>query len=135
MSAEMGKLHREALAEIDKSAAACDYYAERAGDYLAEQTILTEARRSYVSYEPIGCVLAIMPWNFPIWQVFRFLAPALMAGNVALLKHAITVPRCADAIARIVHAAGVPLGGRSEEHTSELQSLMRISYAVFCLTK
>src|SRR3546814_20586449 len=66
MSAEMGKLHREALAEIDKSAAACDYYAERAGDYLAEQTILTEARRSYVSYEPTGCVLAIMPWNFPI---------------------------------------------------------------------
>lgn len=110
MSAEMGKLAREALAEIEKSAAACDYYAERAGDYLAEQTITTEARRSYVSYEPIGCVLAIMPWNFPIWQVFRFLAPALMAGNVALLKHAITVPRCAEAIARIVHAAGVPVG-------------------------
>src|SRR3546814_11815937 len=86
MSAEMGKLHREALAEIDKSAAACDYYAERAGDYLAEQTILTEARRSYVSYEPIGCVLAIMPWNFPIWQVFRFLAPALMADRKSVVS-------------------------------------------------
>ncbi|PKM06766.1 MAG: succinate-semialdehyde dehydrogenase [Gammaproteobacteria bacterium HGW-Gammaproteobacteria-4] len=110
MSAEMGKLRREGLAEIEKSAAACDYYAERAGDYLGDEPVATEARRSYVSYEPIGCVLAIMPWNFPVWQVFRFLAPALMAGNVALLKHAITVPRCADAIARIVHGAGVPAG-------------------------
>lgn len=110
MSAEMGKLRREGLAEIEKSASACEYYAERAGDYLADTAVATEAHRSYVSYQPIGCVLAIMPWNFPVWQVFRFLAPALMAGNVALLKHAITVPRCADAIARIVHAAGVPTG-------------------------
>jgi len=110
MGAEMGKLHGEGLAEIEKSAAACEYYARRAGDYLAIQPVATEARRSYIDYQPIGCVLAIMPWNFPLWQVFRFLAPALMAGNAALLKHAITVPRCADAIARIVHAAGVPMG-------------------------
>jgi len=110
MSAEMGKLCGEGLAEVEKCAAACEFYARRAGDYLAVQSVATEARRSYIGYQPIGCVLAIMPWNFPLWQVFRFLAPALMAGNVALLKHAITVPRCADAIARIVHAAGVPVG-------------------------
>jgi len=116
MSAEMGKLQREGLAEIDKSAACCEYYADHAGDYLADEPIATEAIRSYVSYQPIGCVLAIMPWNFPVWQVFRFLAPALMAGNVALLKHAITVPRCADAIARVVHAAGVPGGAFAALH-------------------
>jgi succinate-semialdehyde dehydrogenase/glutarate-semialdehyde dehydrogenase len=110
MGAEMGKLRGEGLAEIEKSAAACEFYAQRAGDYLAVQPVTTEARRSYIDYQPIGCVLAIMPWNFPVWQVFRFLAPALMAGNVALLKHAITVPRCADALAHIVHAAGVPVG-------------------------
>jgi succinate-semialdehyde dehydrogenase/glutarate-semialdehyde dehydrogenase len=110
MTADMGKLRREALAEIEKSAAACEYYADHAGHYLQDQPIATEASRSYVTYEPIGCVLAIMPWNFPIWQVFRFLAPALMAGNVALLKHATNVPRCADAIARVMAEAGVPSG-------------------------
>ena len=110
MTAEMGKLRREALAEIEKSAGACDYYADHAGDYLRDQSIPTEATRSYVSYEPLGCVFAVMPWNFPIWQVFRFLAPALMAGNVALLKHATNVPRCADAIAEMLALAGVPEG-------------------------
>lgn len=110
ITAEMGKLTREALAEIDKSAAACDYYAEHAHIWLTEQPVPTEAVRSYVSYEPIGCVFAIMPWNFPVWQVFRFLAPALMAGNVALLKHAINVPRCADALVECVRAAGLPDG-------------------------
>ncbi|MFT3806491.1 NAD-dependent succinate-semialdehyde dehydrogenase [Arenimonas sp.] len=110
MTAEMGKLRREALAEIEKSAAACDYYAAHAGDYLRDQAIPTEATRSYVSYEPLGCVFAVMPWNFPVWQVFRFLAPALMAGNVALLKHATNVPRCADAIAEMLVLAGVPEG-------------------------
>lgn len=110
VTAEMGKLTREALAEIDKSAAACDYYAEHAHAYLEPQPVATEAVRSYVSYEPIGCVFAIMPWNFPVWQVFRFLAPTLMAGNVALLKHAVNVPRCADAIAECVRAAGIPDG-------------------------
>ena len=110
MSAEMGKLRREALAEIEKSASACEYYAAHAADYLRDQGIATEATRSYVSYEPLGCVFAVMPWNFPIWQVFRFLAPALMAGNVALLKHATNVPRCADVIAEMLALAGVPEG-------------------------
>ena len=110
MVAEMGKLRREALAELEKCAGACDYYAGHALQYLHEQPIATEAVKSYVSYEPIGCVFAVMPWNFPIWQVFRFLAPALMAGNVALLKHATNVPRCADAILAATQAIGLPAG-------------------------
>lgn len=110
MSADMGKLRREALAEIEKSAAACEYYADHAIDYLRDGAIATEAQRSYVTYEPLGCVFAVMPWNFPIWQVFRFLAPGLMAGNVAVLKHATNVPRCADAIAEVLREAGVPEG-------------------------
>jgi succinate-semialdehyde dehydrogenase/glutarate-semialdehyde dehydrogenase len=110
MARDMGKLRREALAEIEKSASACEYYADSAPRYLQDQPIATEASRSYVTYEPIGCVLAIMPWNFPIWQVFRFLAPGLMAGNVALLKHATNVPRCADAIAQVMADAGLPPG-------------------------
>jgi len=110
MSAEMGKLHREAVAEVEKCAGACDYYAAHAIDYLADQPISTEAVRSYVTYEPLGCVFAVMPWNFPIWQVFRFLAPGLMAGNVALLKHASNVPRCADVIAEMLQLAGIPDG-------------------------
>jgi succinate-semialdehyde dehydrogenase/glutarate-semialdehyde dehydrogenase len=110
MSADMGKLRREALAEIEKSASACEYYADHAIHYLRDGTIATEAQRSYVTYEPLGCVFAVMPWNFPIWQVFRFLAPGLMAGNVAVLKHATNVPRCADAIADVLREAGVPEG-------------------------
>ena len=111
MTAEMGKLRREALVEIEKCAGACDYYAGNASKYVREEPIATDAGvKSYVSYEPIGCVFAVMPWNFPIWQVFRFLAPALMAGNVALLKHATNVPRCADAIFECTRAAGLPVG-------------------------
>ena len=110
MTADMGKLHREALGEIEKSASACEYYADHAIDYLRDGPIATEAQRSYVTYEPLGCVFAVMPWNFPIWQVFRFLAPGLMAGNVAVLKHATNVPRCADAIADVLRDAGVPDG-------------------------
>ena len=110
VTAEMGKLHREAVLEVEKCAGACEFYAEHAAEYLRDQAIATEAARSYVCYQPIGCVLAIMPWNFPIWQVFRFLAPTLMAGNVALLKHATNVPRCADGIASILRQAGIPEG-------------------------
>ena len=110
MTVEMGKLRKEALAEIDKCADACDYYAGHAAEYLQDQPIATEASSSYVRFEPIGCVLAVMPWNFPVWQVFRFLAPALMAGNVAVLKHASNVPRCADVIAEVLRDAGIPPG-------------------------
>ncbi|MET0290466.1 MAG: NAD-dependent succinate-semialdehyde dehydrogenase [Pseudoxanthomonas sp.] len=110
MTAEMGKLKPEALAEIEKCAAACEFYADNAATYLQPEEIATEARLSYVRYEPIGCVFAVMPWNFPLWQVFRFLAPTLMVGNVALLKHATNVPRCADAIGAVLQAAGVPEG-------------------------
>lgn len=110
MTHEMGKLKAEALAEIDKCAAACEYYADHAADYLKPQLIDTEAQRSYVRYEPIGCVFAVMPWNFPIWQVFRFLAPAFMAGNVALLKHASNVPQCADLILAVCRDGGLPDG-------------------------
>ncbi len=110
MTADMGKLRREALVEIEKSASACEYYADHAIDYLRDGMISTEAHRSYVTYEPLGCIFAVMPWNFPIWQVFRFLAPGLMAGNVAVLKHATNVPRCADAIAGVLRDAGIPDG-------------------------
>lgn len=110
MTAEMGKLRREALAEVEKSAGACEYYAKQAQEYMRDKDIPTEASHSFVSYEPIGCVFAVMPWNFPIWQVFRFLAPGLMAGNVALLKHATNVPRCADLIAEMIGLAGIPAG-------------------------
>jgi len=110
MTAEMGKLRREALAEIEKSAGACEYYAAQAEIYMQDKHIATEASRSFVAYEPIGCIFAVMPWNFPIWQVFRFLAPSLMGGNVALLKHATNVPRCADVIAKILRLAGIPEG-------------------------
>ncbi|MBP7917315.1 MAG: NAD-dependent succinate-semialdehyde dehydrogenase [Arenimonas sp.] len=110
MTAEMGKLRREALGEIEKSASACEYYAGQAEEYMRDKEIATEASHSFVSYEPIGCVFAVMPWNFPVWQVFRFLAPGLMAGNVALLKHATNVPRCADVIAEIIRLAGIPEG-------------------------
>lgn len=110
MTAEMGKLRREAMGEVEKSAGACEYYARQAEAYMQDRVIATDASKSFVSYEPIGCILAVMPWNFPIWQVFRFLAPGLMAGNVALLKHATNVPRCADVIAEVLQLAGIPAG-------------------------
>lgn len=119
---EMGKLRREALGEVDKCAGACEFYADHAGAWLADQPVATDARRSFVAYEPIGCVLAIMPWNFPLWQVFRFLAPALMAGNVAVLKHATNVPRCADAIAGVLAAAGLPAGVFGVLHIDNAQA-------------
>jgi succinate-semialdehyde dehydrogenase/glutarate-semialdehyde dehydrogenase len=122
MTAEMGKLKQEALGEIEKCAAACDYYADKAAGYLREQPIATEAAKTYVRYEPIGCVFAIMPWNFPVWQVFRFLAPTFMAGNVALLKHAVNVPRCADAIGAALAAAGFPPGAFGVLHVDNDQA-------------
>ncbi len=107
---EMGKLHAEALAEIDKCAWVCRYYAEQAPQMLADQVVATEARRSLVACQPLGAVLAVMPWNFPFWQVFRAAAPILAAGNVLLLKHASNVTGCGEAIARLFAEAGFPEG-------------------------
>ncbi|HWZ51582.1 MAG TPA: NAD-dependent succinate-semialdehyde dehydrogenase [Granulicella sp.] len=107
---EMGKPLRAAQAELAKCALACRYYAENAGRMLAPEVIPTEASSSYVRWDPLGVVLAVMPWNFPFWQVFRFLAPALMAGNVGLLKHASNVPQCGLAIELLVRRAGFPRG-------------------------
>ncbi|MEY2511873.1 MAG: succinate-semialdehyde dehydrogenase / glutarate-semialdehyde dehydrogenase [Verrucomicrobiota bacterium] len=110
MTLEMGKLLRAAEEEITKCAKGCRFYAENAERFLAEREIPTETARNYVRYEPMGPILAIMPWNFPFWQVFRFAAPALMAGNVVLLKHAANVPQCALAIEDIFRRAGFPDG-------------------------
>jgi len=107
---EMGKLLGAGMEEIMKCARGCTFYAENAERFLADQTVQTDAARSYVRYEPIGPVLAIMPWNFPFWQVFRFAAPALMAGNVCLLKHSANVPQCALAIEDIFLRAGFDEG-------------------------
>jgi succinate-semialdehyde dehydrogenase/glutarate-semialdehyde dehydrogenase len=110
ITAEMGKTLDSARAEVQKCAAACRYFAANAAALLESQPIATEHPSSYVRWDPIGVVLAVMPWNFPLWQVFRFLAPALMAGNVGLLKHASNVPQCALAIEALVRRAGFPRG-------------------------
>ena len=108
MTAEMGKILRESVAEIEKCAHACDYYSEHAESMLKDEVIPSDASRSLVAFEPLGLVLAVMPWNFPFWQVFRFAAPSLMAGNVAVLKHASNVPGCALAIEELFTGAGFP---------------------------
>jgi len=108
MVAEMGKVKREAIGEVEKCAWVCGFYAENAVAFLKNESIKTGASESYISYQPIGTVLAVMPWNFPFWQVFRFLSPALMAGNTGVLKHASNVSGCALAIEQLVREAGFP---------------------------
>lgn len=107
---EMGKLLPEAKAEVEKSAMACEYFAQHAEEFLKDQPVATEGKQCFVAFQPIGAVLAIMPWNFPFWQVFRFAAPVLMAGNVGLLKHAPNVTQCALMIEKIFQEAGFPAG-------------------------
>lgn len=109
-SLEMGKRISEARGEIEKCAAVCDYYADEAPTILANEMIESDAGKSYVAYQPLGTVLAVMPWNYPFWQVLRFAAPALAAGNTGLLKHASNVPQCALAIEEVFREAGAPAG-------------------------
>ena len=108
MALEMGKPLAAGISEIEKCAYNCEYYAENASAFLADELIDTEASKSYVSFQPLGLILAIMPWNFPFWQLFRFLAPALMAGNCAVLKHSSNVPGCALAMEEVIKEAGFP---------------------------
>jgi succinate-semialdehyde dehydrogenase/glutarate-semialdehyde dehydrogenase len=108
MALEMGKPVRDGIAEVQKCALCCEYFADHAAQLLAREPVQTEARSSFVTFNPLGVVLAVMPWNFPLWQVFRFAAPALMAGNAAVLKHASNVPGCALAIEQVLRDAGVP---------------------------
>jgi succinate-semialdehyde dehydrogenase/glutarate-semialdehyde dehydrogenase len=108
MALEMGKPLADGRSEVDKCALACDYFAEQAAGFLAPEPVATEASKSFVAFEPLGVVLAVMPWNFPLWQVFRFAAPALMAGNGGVLKHASNVTGCALAIEQVFRDAGFP---------------------------
>src|SRR6187200_1111222 len=110
MALEMGKPLKQGISEAEKCALGCDYYAEHAEAHLTPEMVKTEASKSYVAFEPLGVVLAVMPWNFPFWQVFRFAAPALMAGNTGVLKHASNVPGCALAIEDVFVRAGFPKG-------------------------
>lgn len=128
MAKEMGKPVAQGRSEVEKCAWVCEYYAERTATFLRPEMVETDATRSYVAYRPLGVVFAIMPWNFPLWQVFRFAAPALMGGNAALLKHAPTVPGCAMAIERIFRDAGFPDGLFRSLLISVLQSKVVIRH-------
>jgi succinate-semialdehyde dehydrogenase / glutarate-semialdehyde dehydrogenase len=108
LTLEMGKPITQAIAEVNKCAVVCEYYAENAEKILSREIVQTDGSESFVRFDPVGVVLAVMPWNFPFWQVFRFAAPALMAGNVGILKHASNVPMCALAIEEIFTQAGFP---------------------------
>jgi succinate-semialdehyde dehydrogenase / glutarate-semialdehyde dehydrogenase len=110
MAVEMGKPIKEGISEIEKCGLACEYYAANGEKFLKDELIKTDASKSYISFKPLGVVLAVMPWNFPFWQVFRFVAPGLMAGNCGLLKHASNVPGCALAIEEILLQGGFPKG-------------------------
>ena len=107
---EMGKPLREARAEVEKCAGACEYYAQHGEEFMRSEPVVSDAVKSYVAYQPLGVVLAVMPWNFPFWQIFRAAAPALMAGNALLLKHAPNVPQCALAIEAMFRECGLPEG-------------------------
>jgi succinate-semialdehyde dehydrogenase/glutarate-semialdehyde dehydrogenase len=107
---EMGKPILEAEAEVEKCAVTCDFYAENAARFLADEAVASNASESYISYDPMGVVLALMPWNFPFFQVFRFAAPALASGNAVILKHAENVPQCAQAVEAVLREAGAPDG-------------------------
>jgi succinate-semialdehyde dehydrogenase/glutarate-semialdehyde dehydrogenase len=124
---EMGKLFRESRAEIDKCALVCDYYADMAPEFLSDEVIESDAGRSFVAYQPLGTVLAVMPWNFPFWQVMRFAAPALAAGNTGLLKHASNVPQCAIALESVFLEAGFPEGAFTNLliASSQVESVIR----------
>src|SRR5438105_2794529 len=110
MTPEMGKPIAEAQAEVEKCAWNCEFYAENAAKFLGDEAAASNGKRAYVAFEPLGIVLAIMPWNYPFWQVMRFAAPALMAGNAAVLKHASNVPQCALAVEEAIRDAGFPEG-------------------------
>src|SRR5579863_8857649 len=110
ITSEMGKPIAEAEAEIEKCAWTCDFYAENAEKFLGDENTPSSATQSYIAYRPLGVVLAVMPWNYPFWQVFRFAAPAVMAGNVGVLKHASNVSRSALAIERVFRACDAPDG-------------------------
>mgnify|MGYP005749139587 CR=1 FL=1 len=127
---EMGKSINEAEAEVEKSAWVCEFYAEQGPAYLADELIETDASKSFICYQPLGVVLAVMPWNFPFWQVFRFAAPALVAGNIGLLKHASNVPQCAQAIEKIFLDAGFPEGVFTNLMigSSQVESVIRNRY-------
>ncbi|MGZ5761357.1 MAG: aldehyde dehydrogenase family protein, partial [Caldimonas sp.] len=110
MTDEMGKTVTDGRAEIDKCASACEHFASHAAGYLGRESVAIEGAKAFVAFNPLGVVLAVMPWNFPFWQVFRFAAPALMAGNAGVLKHASNVPGCALAIESVFREAGFPDG-------------------------